>query len=294
YLLVSNKQEDLKIIDELLKSRNYVKPYDEAFNSFEIVKHVLHIKIHGLPKKINFEKLEAFDSEYFIALMEVHFLKNKLDKAFELVDAILLHLQKKQVLLLRYFTTFAIDKCMRLKLPDMELKYLRFSLCHNLQLNNYELDRFIALIPEKKQTAEVDALIDNILKHQNTIGAEKLIKLLLIKKDDEALLQFLLKEKKQFHLLHELLLKDPLRINNKVMTIYAEQLGHSLKTANTFARQKQLLDACKVLFEKLNAERLQSLFELVLTQTGYESQIGKYLTNMFDVLLDLKNQITES
>ena len=288
YLNITSKQEDIKTIETLFKSRTYVKPYDEDFNKFEISQHMLHLKIHGLPKKIKIEAIDYFDTEYFIALVEFYLIKKKINKAFEILDLCLQVLQQKQVTLLRLFTNFAIEKSIYLKLHELTLKYLRYSLTYNIQLKYEELTALVDLIPAKKLPEEIDALIQNISAYKPGLSAEKMIKLLMLKKDEPALLNYLLKEKSQFFLLHQTLLKSPHLIDNKALQAYAKQLAHALQTANTFIRQKQVIESCSVLFKEISLDQLQFLFDLILTQTGYESQIGKFISLQFDTIVEGK------
>ena len=77
-------------------------------------------------------------------------------------------------------------------------------------------------------------------------------------------------------------------MTKSVITSYAKQLGKALQRANTYLKQKEVLQSCQVLFERLNTEQLSTLFNLLLVETGYESPCGKLLDQMFEAIAEKK------
>jgi len=285
YLLVSNKQNELKKIEDTLKKRIYKKPYDEALNKIEIVKQHLHFKIYGLPKKINFNTDEMIEPEFLMALCEVYFLKNKVVKALELIDGIIQHYLAKNSIHLRTFTFYAIERSRYFNLVENETKYLRLSFIYNFNINDDEINRFKKLIKKANWHEELNSLIDKIKISKTPFSFEKLTKLLLLTENYPELIKILSQEKNKFKLFHDTILKMPTALDLKLMKVYAGQLGSALQEATTFISQKQLISRCRQLTEKLEENEINQLLQLIINETGYESQIGKFILEEFEGLM---------
>jgi hypothetical protein len=285
YLMITNKQEDLKKIETLFKKRIYKKPYDEALDKTQIVLHMLYFKIHQAPKKINFDSGEIIEPEYLIALCDFYFLKKKPDKAFQLVDNSIQHYLSKNNMHLRTFTVYAIEKSRAFNLIEKEIKYLRIGFIYNLYINDAELKRYKKLINKAKLKEELNDLITKIKEANGPFSFEKISTLLMLTEKYDELIKILVQEKNKFKLLNDIILKSKVPFDSKLMKLYAKQLGYALQEANTFSRQKQIIIRCKDLLETLAEEKLLQMFDLIMNETGHESQIGKFILNEFEGLM---------
>lgn len=285
YLSIANKQTELLKIEAIFKKRVYKQPYYEALSKAQTVLHLIYFKMHQVPKKINFDASDTIEAEFLIALCDFYFLKNKPSKAFELVDQSIQYFQSKNSLHLRTFTSYAIEKSIECNMPNEEIKYLRFSFIYNYAIHQDEIKRFKELVNKSKWNEELNALIEKIKNVNAPFAFEKITTLLLLTENYDELIQILLQEKNRFKLLHETILKTPAQFDLKLMKVYAKQLGYALREANTFARQKQIIELCKGLLTLLSDKNLELLFNLIINETGYESQIGKYILEVFEGLM---------
>ena len=284
YISQSKSLLNIEKLENCLKQRQFKKPYDEALNKMEIVKYHLYFKLHQLPQQINFNDNSIIEPEYLLALCDFLFNQNKIKKAFQILNDAVMHFLSKQVASFRTISFYAIEKSRTYAMEEYELKYLRLSLIHNLQINDGELVRYKKITPKAQSKQAFKSLIEEIKLGNSVFKFDKLCKLYLFTDNHHDLIELIVQEKNKFKLLHQSLLKLAANIPVKLLQVYSKQLGTALRDANTFSQQKQLLSLLFEFQSLLTETQSNELIDFVFNETGYESQIGKFISHELETL----------
>lgn len=270
---------ELQKIESAIKKAKYIKPYDESLNKLEVIKHMLHFKMFSTPNKVHFNTEHIIEAEYLMALCDYYLLKNKIQKTFDLIEKSIDYYLKKDHIHLRTFTVYAVEKSKYYQLHEKEIHFLRLSFIYNLHINDDELNRYKKIIPKQNWQAELILLIEKIKKYGGPFALEKITKLLLFNENHAELIKLLVHEKGKFKLLHDSIIKSGIVFDSKLMKVYVKELGANLHEAYTFARQKQIILNIQSVFDRILPNKLEEFYQLLIAETGYESQLGRFISN---------------
>lgn len=262
-----------------------------GFNALEIVRLQLAIKEAELFKTPFPFKKYSNDPEFIIARADLYFFSGKTEKAFAWLNEHFAGIKSDFPTGFKSYSDYIISKAKEKVKPELELQYLEENFVYALHLVPKELDRYLELLPLKKQAKSITDLIAKIKKTSGNHEIDKTSTILLRAGRLSELVKELKKQKNRFNLVHKIAVQSLPHYNEELLSLYLQHLVAALLEANYSSYQQPLFMLAKKYLDKLPRAIANELAGQLLKHIEFVKPLYNFVLGYYPHALDLKKAI---
>jgi hypothetical protein len=282
-LSITKNREKLEELHVLLSKRKYKIPYYHSLDKLLIARLQVAQRewiLFKMPFSFNIKS--GGEVELLIAKAELLFCSNRVDKAFIFLESNYEPVRTGNPNYYNDYLDYILLNAENRKKQQIELKYLKESFINRIFILPKNLNRFLKLLPKKKQAPEVKALIQKLKSNSSMHSKEKIPMLLAALSH----LEIPAKEKDKkvpghkFNVVHETALRKLPVYDEDVLSLYINELLQAF-SGNIYFQQVKLFDTAKEYLDRLPEKIVHEVIKKVLTGIGKTGQIYRYINEMY-------------
>ena len=250
-------------------------------NLLEMVRLQLAIKEAELFKTPFPFKKYSHDPELVLARAELYFCGGKTDKAFNFLEERYEALEVDFPAGLSTVTEYIISKAKEKRNAELEIKYLKKQFIFGLHVLPPALDRFIELIPEKKQSAQLNAVIADIKAHSKIDPVDKISVILLRSGRLDDLVKELQKQNNRFSLVNKIALQSLPDYTPGLLAVYVQHLAAALHDAKYTNFQQPLFMLAKKYLDRLPRRTANEMVAELLKHVEYIKPLSAFIMGYY-------------
>lgn len=274
-----NESNDLK---KLLERKNLkLIRTTGGLDVLEVAKLQLAIKEAELFKTpFPFKKYNQ-DLELLVAKAEHYFCSGKTDKAFKYLEENYKEVKIDFPTRFKVYSDYIISKAAEKKRADIELHYLEENFVYGLHVSPKELDRFLELIPVKKQSSQVTQLIAKIKKQSSGGTMDKIFAILLRTNRLNDLVKELKTQDNKFNLVNKIALQSLPEFSKELLSVYLQHLISALIEAKYTNYQQPLFLLAKKYLDRLPHKTANELVAQLLKQVEFIKPLYSFIRGYY-------------
>jgi len=277
YLQLTNSVLDLENIRQKLVKRKLKLHHSETIDPLKIAMLQVDFKLAELQAHTFKTGHELTGAELAIARAEMFFCANKTRKAFGLLERESARIKSNFKSQYLHFLDYIILQAKIRDQKKIEAQYLQDRLVYGLFISESDIQRLQKLLPANEKKEILDTLILRIGKSAELYAFNKLSFLLLREKRFDELIAEIKRQKKQFHLLHDLALKKIPEYSDELIKLYVKHLAEALSEAKYYEVQQLLFKESLNYITKLPLNDAFKLIRELLDKIGHQAQISKHI-----------------
>lgn len=270
-------------LNDLLSRRKYKVPYYANLNYLTLAKIQVCQCEYKLYKQRACVKDETSAVEDVLAEIELAFCNNKVTKGFKLIEAgyqVILSTHKHYF---EEYTAYAVAKAKEYQRQEIALRFLEERLTKGLSMRPDDFDDYLRLLHELNQPQKIDQLIDAIRYNPRYYSFDKLSIILQKINRSEELITEIKKQDNAFRLLHGILIQKLPAFEVTHLPIYLTQFINAMAALKVYSHQQSLFETAKEFIEQLPRETQLTLLDKIITHSGSESQLSRYIRGIYNL-----------
>lgn len=252
-----------------------------GLNLLEVAKLQLAIKEAELFKTAFPFKKYAQDPELLVARAELYFYSNKTDKAFKYLEENYNEVKNDFPTRFKLYSDYLISKAKEKQRSDLELHYLEENFIYAPHISSQELDRFLQLVPLKKQALAITRLIAKIKKESGSRGMDKIFAIMLQTGRLTDLVKELKKLDNKFNLVNKIAVQSLPSYSEELLSVYQQHLFHALVEAKYTNIQQPLFLLAKKYLDRLPRKTADNLVAQLLNQIEFIKPLYNFISSHY-------------